>query len=70
MPTYRANKRQGETHDIPDDEEIVSQETVAGVEIIETEEAEEFECMDPDCDRVFDSERGMETHHRQVHEEG
>jgi formylmethanofuran dehydrogenase subunit E len=51
MPTYTANKSEGESHDIPEEEEIVSQHTIGGVEKIVTEKPTEYECEE--CGETF-----------------
>jgi len=61
MPTYKANKASGEHHDIPDNEQIVSQKTVGGVEIITTEEQnDEYVC--DTCGATFDTEAAHNGH--------
>lgn len=61
MPTYKANKAEGETHDIPDDEVIVGQETVGGIETITTRPQDEsYECGE--CGKTFDSQNGLNGH--------
>lgn len=62
MEEHRADKRQGETNEIPDGHEAVSCEFVGGVEILKTKEKEEWPCEHEDCDKVFDSKQALAGH--------
>lgn len=61
MPIHKADKSKGEEHDIPDDEVVVNQRNVGGVEVLETEKEEQgYKCHV--CDEVFDSAQAMAGH--------
>lgn len=68
MEEHRADKRRGETNEIPDGHEAVSCEFVGGVEILKTEPKDDDTWVCDECGDEFASERAK-AGHMSVHSE-